>query len=109
MRLWTLLLCGCIGNVTEDNYVQKYSPEYCQKTRRCNLGYFESEWSDMNDCIDEVIDDMEDLIDKKDDDNCDFEDDNALKCLETLGAADCEDYFDGDAFEDCGANKVWDC
>jgi hypothetical protein len=103
------LLSGCLGQVNEDNYAQKYSGEYCQKTRHCNLGLFESEWSDMNDCLEDVDDDIEDLIDDMDDADCDFDDDDAQECLETFVAADCEDYHEGDAFEDCGVNKVWDC
>jgi len=103
------LLTGCAGEVDEKTYAERYSPEFCSKTRRCNLGMFESEWSDMNDCIDEVSEDIEDLIDDMDDADCDFDDNDAQDCLDTFAASDCEDYHEGDAFEDCGVNDVWDC
>jgi hypothetical protein len=60
--------------VDEDNYAATYSPQYCSKTKQCNRGYYDSEWSDMKDCIEEVTDDIEDLIDDMDDAGCDFDD-----------------------------------
>lgn len=105
----TLTLAGCIGQVDEDNYAQKYSPVYCQHTKQCNRGLYESEWTDLNDCVDTVTDDIEDLIDDMDDRGCDFDDDDARECIETFAQSDCEDYYEGDAFEDCGVNQIWDC
>ena len=109
LALTAALSTGCIGNVDEDNYAEKYSPVYCTQTKECYRGYYDSEWSDMNDCIENVRDDLEDLIDDMDDNGCDFQDKEAKECLLDIADANCEDYFEGDAFEDCGINKVWDC
>jgi len=105
---WTLM-AGCLGIVDEDNYAEKYSPLFCSKTKECYRGYYDSEWADMNDCIEDVRDQYEDVIDQMDDNNCDFEDKKAKECLLDLSDANCEDYFEGDATEDCAFNKVWDC
>ncbi len=115
MRLWIALAAtvamtaGCIGNVNEDNYAQKFSPQYCSKAKTCARGMFDSEWTDVNDCIEEVTDEREDWIDDMDDAGCDFERENAKECLIDIADADCEDFYDGDAFDDCGNNKLWDC
>ena len=79
------------------------------RSGQCNRGYFDSEWSDMQDCTDDVTDDVGDLIDDMDDLNCDFDDSNAQECVETFVAADCEDFYEGDAFDDCGVSEIWDC
>jgi len=103
------LATGCVGAVDEDNYAYKYSPLYCSKTKECFRGLYDSEWADMNDCVETVRDDVEDLIDDMSDAGCDFEPKEAKECITDLSASSCEEYYEGDAFADCGLNKIWDC
>ena len=48
-------------------------------------------------------------IEDMDDADCKFEEDNAKECLTDLVEASCEDYYEGDATEDCGNNELFDC
>jgi len=92
---------------TEDNFGDRFANGYCKSWKKCYRGYFEDEFSDLADCKDDVADDYEDLEDYYDDANCDFEDDEAQSCLNDMTWGSCEDWYDGDMFEDCA--EVWDC
>lgn len=105
--LSTLGACVSVGNVTEDNFAEKSAQLGCKMLEKCNRGYFESEYSDQADCIDELEEDTEDMMDAADDADCDFEEDEAQKCLDTFAASTCEEYYEGDAWDDC--EDIFDC
>ena len=74
-------LTGCSlfgpGNITEDNWAESFAKTYCKQLQECERGYFESEYSDLEDCQDEVKDDAEDAAEAADDADCNFEEDEA--------------------------------
>ena len=97
-----LLLTSClVGNIDEDSLPAQYAGPICKNLQRCERGYFESEYSDMADCRDEVADNLEDLVDYADDQDCDFDEDEAKECLQSINSVSCEDWYEGDASDDC--------
>lgn len=111
--LFSVVLTGCgVGTVTEDNFAEKAGQVECQILSKCMRAYYESEYSDMADCRDEVNDDYSDLADDLDDRGCDFDEDEAQDCLDTVSTLTCEEYWEdvveeGGRHKDC--DKVWDC
>jgi len=98
-------LVGCIGAVNEDNWTKKSAKAYCKFNEECYLSYFQEEWDNVSECVDDFEDDYEDYVEDYLDD-CDFESDKAKECLESLREAtkSCEyDDIDDDCYE------VWDC
>lgn len=104
-------LTGCslfgVGNVTEDNWSETYAEVYCKQLETCNLGLFESEYSDMADCMDEVGDALDDVDDAANDADCDFDEEEAQQCVDAIHESDCEDFYEGDYLSDC--EDVYDC
>ena len=103
------LLSGCssVGTVSENNFAEKYADVFCRQAQKCSRGYYEAEFSDMEDCIGEIEEAAEDTMDIADEAGCDFDDGEAKEFLDALNAASCEEVYDGDAYED--AEKVFDC
>ncbi|MFZ5481789.1 MAG: hypothetical protein ACOZNI_33820 [Myxococcota bacterium] len=101
MTLFVWMLGGCLS-ATEEGYPTSYAQVACSRTRECLKGPFEAEYSDMEDCVDEVSEDVEDLIDE-----CDYDEDKGAECLAELQAASCEDFYDDfpeeclEAYDDC--------
>ena len=104
-------LSGCSlfgpGNITEDNWAESFAKTYCKQLQECERGYFESEYSDLEDCQDEVKDDAEDAAESADDADCNFEEDEAQDCVDSMHASSCEDFYDLEYLDDC--DKVYDC
>ena len=97
-----LLAVGCgLGAITEDTLPARVAGPYCDNLRRCNRGYFDSEFSDMADCVDETEEDFEDLVEEADDYGCDFDEDEARECVQSLRSSSCEDWYEGDTLDDC--------
>lgn len=103
------LLSGCasVGTVSEDNFAEKYADVFCRQAQKCSRGYYESEFSDMEDCVGEIEEAAEDAMDVADEAGCDFDDGEAKEFLDALNAATCEEVYEGDAYDD--ADKVFDC
>lgn len=104
-----LLATGCfgVGDVNEDNWTEKYASVYCKQTQTCARGFYESEYSDREDCLDDVQDELDDQADVFDDLNCDFDEAEAQECLESFNSADCESIYEGDFVDDC--EDIFDC
>ncbi len=105
------VVAGCSvfgGAVTEDNYFEKSVAESCKLMKDCNEAYFWSEYDDINDCIDTILDDNEDAYDYLADE-CDFDEDNAADCLAEYQGMKCENLYDDyeDIYDAC--SEVWDC
>ena len=104
-------LTGCSlfgpGNITEDNWAESFAKTYCKQLQECEKGYFESEYSDLEDCEDEVKDDAEDAAEAADDADCNFEEDEAQECIDSLHTSSCEDFYDLEYLDDCDA--IYDC
>lgn len=103
------LLSGCagVGSVSENNFAEKYGEVFCRQAQKCSRGFFESEFSDMEDCIGEVEEAAEDAMDIADDAGCDFDEGEAEEFLKTLNTASCEEFYEGDAFDN--GDQVFDC
>ncbi len=95
------------GNVSEDNWSRTFSATYCNQLQKCQRGLFESEYSDLEDCKDEVEEALENAAEEAEDADCDFEEAEAQDCIDSLHASDCDDFFEQDYLEDC--NEVFDC
>jgi hypothetical protein len=98
-----LSACG-VGEVTEDNYAEKYARYFCSYQRECAQSYFYGSYSDVSDCEDEVLDlwaDNEEYLD-----TCEFDAQAATKCLESLSRS-CKEIGSNmeEAWEDC--NEVY--
>ena len=110
-----LAMSGCLQllELDEVSFGEKMSKEGCTLEKKCFRGYFDDEYSDMADCVDEQVDNWDDLADTFDDWDCDFESDEAAECLAAWQNATCEEHYefrfegDGPMVEDC--EKVWDC
>lgn len=104
-------LSGCSvfgpGNITEDNWAESFAKTYCKQLQECEKGFFESEFSDLDDCEDEIKDDVEDAAESADDADCNFEEDEAQDCVDSIHESSCEDFYDLDYVDDCDA--VYDC
>ncbi len=107
--LASLLATGCfgVGEVSEDNWTEKYADVYCKQTQTCARGLYESEYSDREDCLDEVQDLLDEQAEVFEELNCDFDEAEAQECLESFHSADCESVYEGDFADDC--DKVFDC
>ncbi len=94
--------------IDQDNFYETFTREGCKKLKQCSRGYFDSEYSDVNDCVDSIMNDADDygLLDTLD--SCDFDDGNAADCLDTFVSSDCEDWYQGDAYDDCDFADIYD-
>ena len=93
---------GCFLVVDEDTFPDQYASLSCERTRECSRGYFEAEWDGvMDDCVDDVLDNFDDVPS-----GCDFDDDEARDCLETVQAATCGELYE-DYPKDCA--QVYSC
>lgn len=96
-----LAACG-VGTITEENFAEKTADTFCPVVKECNRGFFDAEYGgEMKECREETIDDVEDAMELADDADCDFDADEAKLCLETFRASTCEEFYEGDATDDC--------
>ena len=107
-RFWVLvlpLLVGC-GEIDHRDYVASRASAECAKYRTCAQGYYESEFRDHDDCLDDVGDALNDLEDTVYD-GCDYDGVEARACVSRIRGMSCEDFAEGDAGSAC--DLVWDC
>ena len=114
--VFLLVGCNLFTPVDEDSWPEVYAKRYCSSLKKCFRGYYESEYSDMKDCVDEVEDDTEDIMDDYDDrESCDdFDEDNARDCLSDFSSFECEDFWEDeneneDNTESCWLSEIYDC
>jgi hypothetical protein len=100
--MW-MLACGG-GDLTQSNYGERYAPLLCRAQEECSKLYFNEYYSDIKDCVDEVVDEYEDDLEFFED--CDFDKGEAEKCLESL-----KEFADTCEYRDLGddCDEVWDC
>ena len=98
-------LVGC-GALEHNEYVQELAEGTCSKIKSCALGQFESEYRDYDDCVDEVADNIDEF-----DDNlpraCDFDGEEARRCVSRVRSMGCEEYAEGATSMAC--DLVWTC
>lgn len=72
--------------------------------RSCARGYFESEYRDQDDCVDEVGDDLDDHDDNLPD-SCDYDGAEASACVSRIRSMSCEEYAEQGSSRAC--DLVW--
>ena len=103
----TVLLTACGGEVSQEDFPAEFAPLWCDQQRTCARGFFESEFRDEQDCISSVQEDKEALGEQNDAAGCVFDAEEAQACLIAIREASCEDWYEGEAEEDCA--EVWTC
>ena len=106
-RLFALLVAVGCGIEDEPDYVASRADAECGRMEACALGYFESEYADQEDCVDERADDLDELHDSLDEAQCEFEPDEAGPCVGRIRGMSCEDWSESDADRAC--DLVWTC
>lgn len=109
MRPWVVLglvaMSGC-GELKLSDYRDARARAECNRASVCARGFFESEYVDMEDCIDDESSDLKDLEDTVFD-SCDYDGLEAARCVSRIRGLSCEDYVEGEASIAC--DQVWDC
>ena len=103
--LATVALGGC-GDMALSDYREARASAECKRSSVCALGFFESEYVDLEDCVDEVSDSLKALEDSIFD-SCDYDGMEASRCVSRIRSLSCEDYVEGEASLAC--DQVWDC
>ena len=90
-------LTGCFA-ADEDHFPESFANVYCLRMEECARGLYESKYdADMQDCIDDIQDATEDLAKASDE----FDDDDAVDCLDQMRSETCGDWAEGEP-DDCG-------
>ena len=98
--LVAFLLIGCDpDDIDDDRFVEVYASVYCRRLSQCYYAAYESEYdADREECRDEV----EELVEYVDSSQCNFDEDEALDCLDDWREDDCEDlFYEGNVSEAC--------
>lgn len=105
--LWALWVVGCGGIAERADYHEARGRAECSRIERCELGYFESEYSSFDDCVGERTDAIEEASDFLDDADCAYVPEEAGACVRRIRAMSCEDWAEGEAGSAC--DLVFDC
>ena len=100
-----LTACGPIDD--EDDYAESRAAVECAQVERCELGYFESEYRDRDDCVDERAEKIQEANDAQDDRGCSYVPEQAGHCVRRIRSFDCEEWAVGQANAAC--DLVWNC
>lgn len=107
-RTWVLALLGGCGSVSVPaEYADALANAQCANFERCELGFFESEFSSQEDCVREISNDIDDASDALDDIDCDFDANEANRCISRVSNLSCEEWVEGDNFTAC--DLVYKC
>lgn len=98
-------LSGC-GDMALSDYREARATAECKRSAVCARGFFESEYVDMEDCVDEVSDGLKAMEDSVYD-SCDYDGMEASRCVSRIRSLSCEDYIEGEVSIAC--DQVWDC
>lgn len=94
--LWiALLLAGCAP--TEKSFPEAFAGQYCSRWEECFRADYEGRFDDRAECVDDVADSVDDVFG-----DCDYDQDEAVDCLQELSTEDCDDVED--AYYHC----LWD-
>jgi hypothetical protein len=106
-------LGGCGDGATGDDeawgqFVTQYAELYCDLREDCNPSLFESEFGgDEEQCKKAVVINENKARQKKLERDCEFDSDQASKCLGDTQQMSCTDWDNGTLEEVC--NPVWQC
>lgn len=109
MRRWwwcgCLLGCGEIESVAD--YEEARAQAECEVLERCELGFWEAEYTGPEDCIRERKDRIEEDDDRLDDADCAYVPERAGECVDHVGGMSCFEWGSGRAERAC--DLVFDC
>lgn len=116
----SLPLSGCYGDV--ESFAKKGAKQYCRRLDTCNRAVFDDLYSgDMGRCRDDVYTDILDFDDVKDAAGCNYDPDDAKRCIQTAKELhdDCSSAAQSRIDDDCygdpisavlfAPNEVYDC
>lgn len=95
------------GLVSEEAFPADYGQALCQKQEECSRGFFESTYADRDHCADQWTDVKAAENEQNLNAGCEFDPEEAARCLRNLQQATCEDFYEGDALQFCA--DVWTC
>ncbi|MEQ1508255.1 MAG: hypothetical protein ABMB14_38850 [Myxococcota bacterium] len=104
---FALLALGC-GAIDDDaDYAEARATAECNRIERCSLGFFESEYSSDEDCVDERKDAIAEDDAALDDIGCTYVPAEAGACVRRINGLSCVEYYEGRSGTAC--DLVWDC
>lgn len=101
----SLFTFGC-GEIEHSDYVDARAEAECRKLASCARGYYESEWRDDGDCVDDRADNIDDFDDALPN-SCDYDGEEARMCISRINSMSCEEYAEGAMGGAC--DLVWVC
>ena len=103
-----VLTTGCTG--TPEQFAKTAARLECKRSKECDKSFFDEEYGgDLGRCKGDREDFWLDLNDELDDIGCDYDKDEAKKCVKAVRSNknDCSDDADEDIADECA--EVWDC
>ena len=100
--MWLLAVLACGTSATK--YPEQYANEVCTFIETCEGTTFAENYSDLDDCVDDLLDDVD--VDALEED-CDFDADAAKDCLDAI--RDATESCDADDLADDACAEVYDC
>jgi hypothetical protein len=93
--------------VTEGNYVTPISERYCKRLDECAKGDFDSAYSGLADCVDDVRTPWDEFRDCAREARCNFDPDQARRCEEEIALTSCENFVQADWLNAC--DQIYQC
>jgi hypothetical protein len=110
MRGWGLLILVACPIDSEEDYARRRAEAECALAERCDQGFFESEYTSRDDCVDhqvEMLTGVEEYYGFSPDSECTFVPRHAGLCVSRIRRMSCEEWADGDSYFAC--DLVYDC
>jgi hypothetical protein len=108
VRWAAVALVGCNTIQSPDDYAHLRAVAECKNIEKCERGFYDSEYSDFDDCVDTHTASLEDEHEVQVDvSDCVYDEYEAYKCVSLIRGFDCEDWAELEAFAAC--NLVYDC
>lgn len=103
-----LVFLACGGIEDQGDYEHARADAECRELERCELGFFESEYRDLEDCIDDREEHIGDADDELDDADCLYDPEQAAFCVQKVQSMSCLEWAEsGNGNKAC--DLVWDC
>jgi hypothetical protein len=104
---WLIVASGCGGIGSELDYAQARAEAECGQMEQCELGRFESEYTSLEDCVNQHRELIEDSNRGFGDLDCEYVPDEAGHCVSRIRWMSCEEWRQGEAGIAC--DLVWNC
>lgn len=102
MRGLCCALLGCGEIKSPDEYARLRAEAECGVSERCDLGFFEAEYSGIEDCADDRAEQLEAEIEALDESaDCTYDPREAARCVAKIRGLTCENAWDGDDYAYC--------